>query len=82
MYGLPQTGILANKQLKDIISQECYYEVSRWLAVIGTQPPARQEELGAADSGTEQGGSGCQDIRADLLGGGTIGPSILEDWYR
>ena len=46
------------------------------LASSGTQPLRCQEEVGAADSGTEQGGSGCLDIRADLLGGGTIGPAI------
>ena len=32
--------------------------------------------MGAADSGTEQGGSGCPEIGTDLLGGGTIGPDI------
>ena len=45
----------------------------------GPQPPARQSEVGAADSGTEQGGSRCPYIRADLLGSGTIGPTI---WVR
>ena len=40
------------------------------------QPPARQAEVGAADSGNKQGGSGLTDIGADLLGGGTIGPDI------
>ena len=33
--------------------------------------------MGAAESGTDQGGSGCPDIREDLPGGGTIGPAIL-----
>ena len=41
------------------------------------QPPALQAEVGTSDSGTEKGGSRCPDIRADLLGGGKIGPTIL-----
>ena len=40
------------------------------------KPPARQTEVGAAESGTEQGGSGCPNIGTDLLDGGTIGPVI------
>ena len=32
--------------------------------------------MGAADSGFDQGGSGCPYIGKDLLGGGTIGPAI------
>ena len=43
------------------------------------QPPARQAEVGAADSGTEKGGSGCLDIGADLLEGVTISTDI---WVR
>ena len=43
------------------------------------QPPARQPEVGADELGTEQGGSRCPDIGEDLLGGGTIGPTI---WVR
>ena len=42
----------------------------------GTQPPAHQEEVGEADSGTDQEGSGCPDIGVDLIIGGTIGPDI------
>ena len=40
------------------------------------QPPELQAEVGTSDSGTEKGGSRCPDIRADLLGGGKIGPTI------
>ena len=40
------------------------------------QPLARQVEVDAADLGTEQGGSGFQDMWADLLGGGTISPAL------
>ena len=40
------------------------------------QPPVRKTELGADDSGNEQGGSGCPDIGAYILGGGRIGPDI------
>ena len=32
--------------------------------------------MGASDSGNDQGGRGCLDIGADILGGGTIGPAI------
>ena len=32
--------------------------------------------MGAANSVVEQGGSGCQYIGADILGGGAIGPDI------
>ena len=32
--------------------------------------------MGTSDLGTEKGGSRCLDIRADLLGGGTISPTI------
>ena len=32
--------------------------------------------MGAADSGTEKGGSGCLDIREDIFGSGTIGTDI------
>ena len=46
------------------------------MACSGMKPPARQEEVGAADSGTEHVGSICPDIGADLLGGGTISPAI------
>ena len=46
------------------------------MAESGTQPPERQAEVGAADLGTEQGGRVCLGIRADLLGGGTIGPDL------
>ena len=35
-----------------------------------------QSEVGVAYSGTEQGGSGCTDIGADLLGGGTISTAL------
>ena len=47
--------------------------------ISGTQPPARQSEVGSADSVNEQGGSGFLDIRSDLLGGGTIVPAV---WFR
>ena len=43
----------------------------------GMQPPVRQAEVNAADLGTDQEGSRCTDIGADLLGGGTIGTAIL-----
>ena len=46
------------------------------MAGSGTQPQARQVEVGAADSGNEQGDRGCSDIRAYLLGSGTIGAAI------
>ena len=32
--------------------------------------------MSTADSGIEQGGSGCLAIEVDLLGGGEIGPAI------
>ena len=37
---------------------------------------ALQTEVGAADSYTDQGGSGCPDIRTDLLGSGALGPAV------
>ena len=40
------------------------------------QPPERQTEVCAADSGTENRESGCPDIGEDILGGGQIGPAI------
>ena len=46
------------------------------MAGISKQPPACQAEVGADDSGTEQGGSRCPDIRSDVIVGGTIGPAI------
>ena len=46
------------------------------MAGSGTKPLARQAEVGAAKLGTEQGGRGCPDIGAYLLGGGTIGTTI------
>ena len=42
----------------------------------GAQPPARQEEVGAANLGIEEGGIGCQYIGIYLIGGGAIGPAI------
>ena len=36
-------------------------------------------EVGASDPGTDQGGIGCPDIGADLLGSGAISPAI---WVR
>ena len=51
----------------------------RQLAVSGAQHQERQAEVGAADSGFDQGGSGCLYIGTDLLGGGAIGPAI---WVR
>ena len=44
--------------------------------VSGTQPLACKAEVGEAYSGTEQGGSGCPYIRADLLFSGTISTAI------
>ena len=44
--------------------------------VSGAQPPVRQAEVGAANLGVEQGGSGCQDIGIDLFSGGVISPAI------
>ena len=35
--------------------------------------------MGAADYDIDQGGSGCPEIRVDLLGGGAIGPTV---WVR
>ena len=46
------------------------------MAGSGMQPQARQVEVGAADLGNEQGDRGCLDIRAYLLGSGTIGAAI------
>ena len=46
------------------------------LAVSGMHPPELQAEVGTSESGTEKGGSRCSDIRADLFGGGKIGPTI------
>ena len=43
---------------------------------IVAQPLARQAEVGAANLGVEQEGSGCQDIGTDLLSGGASGPAI------
>ena len=43
---------------------------------IVAQPPARQAEVGADNSGVEQGGRRFQDIGIDLLGSGAIGPAI------
>ena len=40
------------------------------------KPPECQAEVGTANSGTEQGGSGCPDIGEDILGSGTIGTDI------
>ena len=40
------------------------------------QPLEHQEEVGTADSDTDQGGIRFPEIRADLLGGGKIGPTI------
>ena len=40
------------------------------------KPPTRQAEMGAANSGIDQGGSRCPDIGTDIFGGGTIGPAI------
>ena len=51
-------------------------ERGRRLAVSGSQPQARQTEVGAADSYIDQGGSGCPDIGTDLLGGGAIGTAV------
>ena len=48
----------------------------RQLAGSGAQPPARQAEVGADNSGAEQEGSGCQDIGTDLFSGGTSSPDI------
>ena len=36
--------------------------IRRWLVGSGMQPLVRQAEVGAADSGNEQGGSGLPDI--------------------
>ena len=33
--------------------------------------------MGTADSGIEKRGSGCSDLKIDLLGGGAIGPAIM-----
>ena len=46
------------------------------MAGSGTQPPARQAEVGAAESGTEQEGCRLPDIGADLFGGVTISTAI------
>ena len=46
------------------------------LDVSGAQPQARQTEVGAADSYTDQGGSGCPDIGTYFLGSGSISPAI------
>ena len=46
------------------------------LAGNGTQPPARQAEVGEADLGTHQGGIGCPEIGADLISGDIIVPDI------
>ena len=46
------------------------------MAGSGMQPPDRKAEVGADGSVNDQGGSRCPDIRADILGGGTIGPNI------
>ena len=40
------------------------------------QLQAHQEEVGAADLGVDQGGSGLTDIGTDLLGSGAISPAI------
>ena len=46
------------------------------MAASGAQPPAHQAEVGAANSGAEQGGSGYLDIGTYLLICGGIGPDI------
>ena len=46
------------------------------LAGCGTQLSARQAEVGAANLGAKQGGSGYPDTGIDLLGGGTVGPAL------
>ena len=43
---------------------------------IVAQPPARQAEVGADNSGVEQGGRRFQDIGIDLLGSGAISTAI------
>ena len=52
------------------------HHFQQYVVSSGAQPPARQAEVGAANSGVEQGGSRCQDIGTDLFWGGTIGPAI------
>ena len=58
------------------VYEASYCDRGQQLAVSGAKPKARKIEVGAADSYINQGGSGCPDIRTDLLGGGAIGPAI------
>ena len=73
-YPSPFTNRLSHRADQVYGASSC--NKGRQLAVSGAQTQARQTEVGTADSYIDQGGSGCPDIRTDLLGGGAIGTSV------